>query len=202
MPEEEKENTNESEEIVVNGEPEKNTEPELVSEPEPVSVQEEKKEEQEPVEEAKIEEVQNQDLDNKPEPEKIDEPVTPKEEIQIEKIGNKTIEKSGDTITITEVMTPPENKMPRGALDTKFPAPFRQNDLWQKFLTKLGERKRKKLDKIMNSLSKLNKVTNDEVEKLLHVSDATATRYLGQLEKEGKIKQVGKTGKYTYYEKI
>jgi Fic family protein len=40
------------------------------------------------------------------------------------------------------------------------------------------------------------------VEKLLHVSDATATRYLETLEKEGKIKQVGKTGKHTHYEKI
>jgi DNA-binding IclR family transcriptional regulator len=37
---------------------------------------------------------------------------------------------------------------------------------------------------------------------LLHVSDATATRYLETLEKEGKIKQVGKSGKYTHYEKI
>ena len=30
----------------------------------------------------------------------------------------------------------------------------------------------------------------------MHVSDSTATRYLDQLEKEGKIEQVGKTGKY------
>ena len=45
-------------------------------------------------------------------------------------------------------------------------------------------------------------VTNDEVEKFLHVSDATATRYLSQLEKEGKIKQNGKTGKGVSYSKI
>jgi hypothetical protein len=30
----------------------------------------------------------------------------------------------------------------------------------------------------------------------------TATRYLSQLEKEGKIKQVGKTGKSVFYSKI
>lgn len=41
-----------------------------------------------------------------------------------------------------------------------------------------------------------------EVEKLLRISDATATRYLDILEKEGKIRQEGKTGKYVVYVKI
>ena len=49
---------------------------------------------------------------------------------------------------------------------------------------------------------KKSKITNDEVEKFLHVSDATATRYLSQLEKEGKIKQSGKTGKGVSYSRI
>ncbi|MFZ2500954.1 MAG: hypothetical protein WAW90_03170 [Minisyncoccia bacterium] len=64
------------------------------------------------------------------------------------------------------------------------------------------DRKRKKRDKIMLALVTKNKVTNDEVEKLLHVSDATATRYLSALEKEGKIKQVGKAGHCVVYQKI
>ena len=64
------------------------------------------------------------------------------------------------------------------------------------------DRKRKKRDKIMQLLTTKNKITNDEVEKLLHVSDATATRYLSALEKEGKIKQVGKTGHGVVYSKI
>ena len=63
-------------------------------------------------------------------------------------------------------------------------------------------RKRKKLDKIMTLFLKKQKITNDEVEKLMHVSDATATRYLSQLEKENKIKQTGKTGKFVFYSKI
>ncbi len=66
----------------------------------------------------------------------------------------------------------------------------------------IQSRKRKKLDKVMAMFVKKNKITNDEVEKILHVSDATATRYLSQLEKEGKIKQNGKTGKWVYYSKI
>lgn len=68
-------------------------------------------------------------------------------------------------------------------------------------------RKRKKLDKIMkmfaipvnNPNGQERRITNDEVEKLLHVSDATASRYLGILEKENKIQQHGKTGKGVFY---
>ncbi len=63
-------------------------------------------------------------------------------------------------------------------------------------------RKRKKLDKIMALFLRQSKITNDEVEKLLHVSDATATRYLSQLEKEGRIKQDGRTGKGVSYSRI
>ena len=63
-------------------------------------------------------------------------------------------------------------------------------------------RKRKKLDRIMSLFLQQSKITNDEVEKFLHVSDATATRYLSILEKENKIKQVGKTGKAVFYSKI
>ena len=62
--------------------------------------------------------------------------------------------------------------------------------------------KRKKLDRVMSLFAKRTSITNDEVEKLLHVSDATATRYLSTLEKEGKIKMNGKTGKAVSYSKI
>ena len=43
---------------------------------------------------------------------------------------------------------------------------------------------------------------NDEVEKLLHVSDATVARFLSQLEKENQIRQIGKTGHAVWYEKF
>ena len=74
----------------------------------------------------------------------------------------------------------------------------------------IKNKKRKKLDLVMTLFLKKSKngstsspqVTNDEVEKFLHVSDATATRYLSQLEKEGKIKQSGKTGKGISYSKL
>ena len=63
-------------------------------------------------------------------------------------------------------------------------------------------RKRKKLDRVMSLFLKHSKITNDEVEKFLHVSDATATRYLSELEKEGKIKQSVRTGKGVSYSRI
>ena len=63
-------------------------------------------------------------------------------------------------------------------------------------------RKRKKLDRIMNMFLSQTKITNDEVEKLFHVSDSTATRYLDELQKQGKIRQLGITGKAVFYEKI
>ena len=66
----------------------------------------------------------------------------------------------------------------------------------------IQSRKRKKLERIMEVVNAKGKITNDQVEKLLHVSDATATRYLSQLEKEGKVKQEGKTGKGVSYLKI
>lgn len=75
-------------------------------------------------------------------------------------------------------------------------------DLLVKARATIQDRKRKKLDKILEALNTKGKITNDEVEKLLHVSDATATRYLSALEKEGKIQQVGKTGKAVEYTRI
>ena len=75
-------------------------------------------------------------------------------------------------------------------------------DVLTKARATIQDRKRKKLDRILEALTVKGKITNDEVEKLLHVSDATATRYLSALEKEGKIQQVGKTGKAVEYTRI
>ncbi len=42
-------------------------------------------------------------------------------------------------------------------------------------------------------------ITNDQVEKSLGVSNATAERYLNELEKEGKLIQIGRTGQSVTY---
>ena len=56
-------------------------------------------------------------------------------------------------------------------------------------------------NKILELLNQKTKITNNDVEKLLEVSDATATRYLDELEKSGKIKQIQSTGRGVYYKK-
>jgi Fic family protein len=67
---------------------------------------------------------------------------------------------------------------------------------------KQADEKEKNKEILLGILETQTPLTNNHVEQLLGVSDATATRYLDELEKEGKIRQVGKTGKHVYYEKI
>jgi len=137
------------------------------------------------------------------------EPLNPTPEPEPNK-PNITIEKHGTDTTITEVMEPTAQSEFATAqmagnepLNTAESEKIKQRkeNLEKANLTRQNK-KREKTDEILNLFAERQKVTNDEVEKLLHVSDATATRYLETLEKEGKIRQVGKIGKYTHYEKI
>lgn len=63
------------------------------------------------------------------------------------------------------------------------------------------KKKEEAKEKMLELLNKQGRITNDEVEKILGVSDATTERYLEELEKEGAIIQKGKTGKNVFYEK-
>jgi len=54
-------------------------------------------------------------------------------------------------------------------------------------------------EKILTLLTTQESVSNNDIEKLLGVSDATATRYLNALEQDGKIEQIGKTGRGVGY---
>ncbi|MFA6256683.1 MAG: hypothetical protein WC646_00015 [Candidatus Paceibacterota bacterium] len=157
---------------------------------------------------------------------KIEEPESesPKEEIKEEsKQETSKIEPEAEP-EIPE--TKSETKTPEPALESpkeektkeeikKEPEPEKEEKPKLSYLKsqKLGEllmmartaiqfRKKKKLEKIMTLFLKKQKITNDEVEKFLHVSDATATRYLSGLEKQGKVKQIGKTGKGVSYSRI
>mgnify|MGYP001579773126 CR=1 FL=1 len=55
--------------------------------------------------------------------------------------------------------------------------------------------------KIMELVDEKEKITNNDVEELLGVSDATATRHLDALEKSGFLRQVGRTGRHVFYER-
>ncbi len=62
------------------------------------------------------------------------------------------------------------------------------------------QEKQENKDKILRFLNSNERIVNNDVEKLLGVSDSTATRYLDELEKEDKINQIGKTGSAVYYQ--
>jgi predicted HTH transcriptional regulator len=69
-------------------------------------------------------------------------------------------------------------------------------------ISEQAEDKKRNLEKILARLSENPKISNDDVQQLLGVSDATATRYLEELELWGHIRQVGRTGKHVTYEKV
>ncbi|MCK4918409.1 MAG: DUF977 family protein [Candidatus Pacebacteria bacterium] len=60
----------------------------------------------------------------------------------------------------------------------------------------------KKEESILKLINKNGRVTNNDVEKLLDVSDATATRYLQELENKGLVIQEGETGRGVFYKKF
>lgn len=53
--------------------------------------------------------------------------------------------------------------------------------------------------KILAFVQEREQIKNDDVEKLVGVSNATAERYLSELEKEGKLTQNGKIGQSVFY---
>ncbi len=64
------------------------------------------------------------------------------------------------------------------------------------------ERKKKaeeSRNKILDLFDGKEEMTNNDVEEFLKVSDSTATRYLDELEKEGKIVQIGRQGRFVKY---
>src|SRR5262249_11720339 len=66
-------------------------------------------------------------------------------------------------------------------------------------LEKIRFNKRAKLDKIVQLAAKKGRIRNDDVEKLLRVSDSTAQRYLKQLVQEGRL-TARRKGNGAFYE--
>ncbi len=64
---------------------------------------------------------------------------------------------------------------------------------------KQSKNKRNRKEKILKFLRENGKIQNNDVERLTGVSNATAERYLDELEKEGKLVQHGKIGPSVFY---
>lgn len=85
-----------------------------------------------------------------------------------------------------------------GTLET---VPSNTQSLLARALAAIQSRKKVKLEKILGLAAQKRSITNDQVEKLLHVSDATATRYLATLVRQGRLKRVGHP-KHARYEPV
>lgn len=60
-------------------------------------------------------------------------------------------------------------------------------------------KKQANLNKILGMFKEDDELTNQEIRRALKVSSKTAVNYLDELEKLGKVKQVGKTGRSVVY---
>ncbi|MFA6408423.1 MAG: DUF977 family protein [Candidatus Paceibacterota bacterium] len=67
------------------------------------------------------------------------------------------------------------------------------------FIAKQMEQKAENKQKILAFVQEHGKIQNNDVEKLTEVSNATAERYLDELEKEGAIIQHGTLGQGVFY---
>ena len=67
------------------------------------------------------------------------------------------------------------------------------------FIAKQVEQKAENKQKILAFIQTNGKIQNNDVEKLAGVSNATAERYLNELEKEGKLTQHGSIGQNVFY---
>lgn len=70
------------------------------------------------------------------------------------------------------------------------------------FISEQSVQKENNKRRILELLETKYEINNDEIQNHLAVSDASATRYLEELEKEGKVRQVGRAGKHVVYKKV
>ncbi|MEK7553943.1 MAG: DUF977 family protein [Patescibacteria group bacterium] len=67
------------------------------------------------------------------------------------------------------------------------------------FIAKQMEQKTENKQRILSFVQEHGKIQNNDVEKLAGVSNATAERYLDELEKEGQLTQHGVIGQGVFY---
>jgi len=72
---------------------------------------------------------------------------------------------------------------------------------FDKIKQKAKEEKNLAKEKILEMLNKKEKLENHEVVNILGVSRDSVINYFDELEREGKVKQVGKSGRNVFYSK-
>lgn len=70
---------------------------------------------------------------------------------------------------------------------------------FEEYNQKMREQRVESKNKILELLKEKNEINNNDVEKALGIGDSTATKYLQELEDEGKIVQKFETGRGVVY---
>jgi len=159
-------------------------------------IQEPSKAEEQPIEtpptETPSEEKPTPTEESKPEvvPETPQTPEQPKEETKQEehKLVDETKPEEKPTETKTEEPKPEEKPQP---------PQINLDELRNKANKERQDRKQEHLSEV-EKLAKSKSINNDDVRELLHVSQSTATNYLEELTKQGKLKKSGKAKATTY----
>jgi hypothetical protein len=111
-------------------------------------------------------------------------PVEPPKETQIEAVSTSPVQPVSAPAPQTSVASQPQSLAQQD--QTGF-----IRSLLIKAQAKIQFNKQKKLEKLIQLSQKKKIITNDDVQKLLYVSDATATRYLVKLVEQGRLARAG-----------
>jgi hypothetical protein len=98
---------------------------------------------------------------------------------------------SAGEVSIPSAPTPLTPQAPQTQSSAQFNQTGFVKSLLIKAQAKIQFNKQRKLNKIMVFAQKKKIITNDDVQKLLYVSDATATRYLVKLVVQGRLARAG-----------
>ena len=146
-----------------------------------------------------------------PEPSSVSTEVTPESIEPVPEAPKAPVEEQPIPVTETSATTTsePEHDLSQSASEpaqtvSAQPAPAPQpqslaqqdqkgfiRTLLAKAQAKIQFNKQKKLEKLMELAQKKKTITNSDVQKLLRVSDRTATRYLVKLVQQGRLLRVG-----------
>lgn len=66
---------------------------------------------------------------------------------------------------------------------------------------RIQRRKKKRLDKLYLGLLEKGEMTNHQLRRIVRVSSATITRYMDELEKQGRVEQIS-SKRYTKYKAV
>ena len=94
----------------------------------------------------------------------------------------------------------PAPQEPEPRLETPAPPPLARSQDFREVIRQAKVRKHEaRLEKLLAHVRERGRISNDEIQKLLRVSDATASRYAVELVRRGALRKAG-SGRAAYYQ--